>query len=107
MNGTKTPTLVEAIEEMITTYHDVNGPIDEYDGNPSSSVYSKHIAKNRPFIVRNGCSDWAAAGWNAEYLQTKMAGKFVKVAETPLGWVSRSSILNNAPLIGGLEMQTR
>ena len=85
MDGVKTPTLHGAIEEMITSYQEVNGLVEEYGRDPRSSIYARHIAKNRPFIIRNGCSNWAASRWNAQYLREKMDGRSVKVAETPLG----------------------
>lgn len=85
MDGIETPSLPEAIEEMITAYHEVNGPIETYNYNPSSSVYARHIAKNRPFLIRNGCSNWDAARWNVDYLQEKMGARTVRIAETPFG----------------------
>lgn len=106
MYSIKVPTLFEAIEEMITTYQDVNGPIEEYGEDPGSSIYEKHIAKNRPFVIRNGCSDWPATWWSVRYLEEKMQGKSVKIAETPLGSVIRTAS-DNAPLIPIPETPTR
>lgn len=104
MDGVRVLTPIEAIEEMITTYQDVNGPIEEYNADPSSSVYASHVAKNRPFIIRKGCSNWTAASWSVRYLQEKMYGKPVNVAETPVGSVLHATLVN-AALIPDLETQ--
>ena len=89
MEDLKTPSLHEAIEEMITAYHEVNGPIDELHGDYrflDRHVFGRYVAKNRPFIMRNGCNNWAATqSWNAGYLREKMEGRSVKVASTPIG----------------------
>ena len=85
MDGPSVPSLAEAIEEMILSYQDFNSAIEVYNIDPSSKVYAKHITKNRPFIIRGGCSKWPSAHWSVAYLLEKMDGRSVKVAETPVG----------------------
>jgi jumonji domain-containing protein 7 len=46
----------------------------------------RHVARNRPFVVRNGAKDFKARKtWNAEYLKEVMQGQNVNVAITPHG----------------------
>ncbi len=46
----------------------------------------RHVARNRPFIIRNGARDWKARKiWNARYLTSVMDGQTVNVALTPHG----------------------
>ena len=46
----------------------------------------RYVARNRPFIVRNGAKDFKArTRWNAEYLKKVMQGQNVNVALTPHG----------------------
>lgn len=85
MNGLRDTRLSESIEEMITTYQDVNSSIDSYVKDPGVEIYARHIGRNRPFVVRGGCSKWASRAWSVDYLNSRMEGKSVKVAETPLG----------------------
>ena len=85
MDGLGVPSLSEAIEEMVVAYQDVNSVIDSYSEDPGIEIYARHIDKNRPFIIRGGCSKWASHAWNIEYLISNMEGRSVKVAETPLG----------------------
>ena len=78
----------EAITEMLTTYHELNGNIDELLEAPSPLEFMRFVSKNRPFTIRNGCRDWPALqNWNLSYLKAKMYNKPVKVAITPHGSV--------------------
>ncbi|KAF2250977.1 Clavaminate synthase-like protein [Trematosphaeria pertusa] len=46
----------------------------------------RYVARNRPFIIRNGAWDWKARKrWNARYLAEVMQGQNVNVAITPHG----------------------
>lgn len=46
----------------------------------------RHVARNRPFVIRNGASAFRARKqWNAQYLQEVMRGQTVNVAITPHG----------------------
>ena len=81
----------EAIGEMLVTYHELNGDMDELHEDPSPLDLMRFVAKNRPFIVRGGCSTWPAMQkWNVEYLKLTMGDTPIKVAITPHGSVSRS-----------------
>jgi len=75
-----------ATAEMIEGYHELNGPIDILHSEPSPLEFLRYVTKNRPFILRGGCSDWDAVNkWDATYLQQKMESRNVKVAMTPNG----------------------
>ncbi|RYN39343.1 hypothetical protein AA0113_g903 [Alternaria arborescens] len=46
----------------------------------------RHVARNRPFVVRNGARDFKARKtWNSAYLKDVMRGQNVNVAITPHG----------------------
>ena len=46
----------------------------------------RHVAQNRPFVIKNGAKDFPARKhWNATYLRTVMASENVNVAITPHG----------------------
>ena len=46
----------------------------------------RHVAINRPFVIKNGAADWKARKtWNTAYLSNVMAGSNVNVAITPHG----------------------
>lgn len=81
------------IEDMIRTYHELNGGIDELFETPSPLDFMRYVAKNRPFVVRGGCSNWhAVQNWNATYLRNTMGDTLIKVAVTPHGSVRTSEI---------------
>ncbi len=77
----------QAMEELICTYDELNGPIDILDEAPSPLEFMRFVAKNRPFVVRAGCSTFPALQkWKkTEYLLEKMKGRFVQIAKTPHG----------------------
>ena len=74
-------------EALIRTYHELNSEhIDVLDSEPSPIQFMKYVAKNRPFLVKAGCSAWAAVRkWDEAYLTRKMEKGAVKVAITPYG----------------------
>ena len=83
-----TSNISHTITEMLTTYHELNGNIDELLEDPSPLDFMRYVAKNRPFVVRRGCSTWPAVQtWNAAYLQAVMRETPVKIAVTPYGSV--------------------
>jgi len=48
--------------------------------------FMRFVARNRPFVVRNGARDWPAfQKWNSEYLAEVMQNQLVSVAITPSG----------------------
>ncbi len=76
----------DAITEMIISYHELNGDVDEMSEEPSALDFMRFVAKNRPFVVRRGCSTWPAVRkWNSNYLREALATTPVKVAVTPKG----------------------
>ncbi|MCJ1249685.1 hypothetical protein MMC30_006911 [Trapelia coarctata] len=76
-----------AIENLIQTYHDLNNPlIDELSSEPSPLEFMRHVAKNRPLVVRKGASLWPAVQlWNVNYLTEIMKDAYVNIANTPHG----------------------
>lgn len=89
--------VAEATTNMLTTYHELNGDIDSLDEEPSPLAFIRYVSKNRPVVVRRGCSKWRAVRkWNVDYLKEMMKDKLVKVAVTPHGLVRycRNSQIN-------------
>ena len=78
-----------AIEDLITSYHELNaGFVEELDAEPSPLEFMRYVAKNRPFVVRGGASSWPAMQkWDCSYLRSVMDGRLVNVAVTPHGSV--------------------
>ena len=80
--------VAEATTDMLTAYHELNGDIHIVSEEPSPLAFMRYVAKNRPLIVRQGCSKWRAVSkWDAAYLQEVMKDMPVKVAVTPYGLV--------------------
>jgi jumonji domain-containing protein 7 len=78
-----------ALVALIETYHELNSStVDELPAVPSALTFHRYVARNRPFVVRNGAQDWTATrSWNAKYLREVMHSQKVKVAVTPFGYV--------------------
>lgn len=73
---------------MLRTYHDLNGDIPILYEEPSPLAFMRYVTKNRPFIVRQGCSKWRAVRkWNVDYFKKVMKDMLIKVAVTPHGLV--------------------
>lgn len=72
---------------LILSYHELNlSSVEESDEAPSALQFMRHVAKNRPFVVRSGAKDWdAVKKWDAKYLRRVMGGEKVRVAVTPKG----------------------
>lgn len=79
---------------MITTYHDLNPTTpDILHEEPSPLEFMRYVARNRPFVIRNGASGWKARKkWNSEYLKEVMEGQTVNVSLTPHG--NADSVVN-------------
>ncbi|MCJ1275145.1 hypothetical protein MMC21_002945 [Puttea exsequens] len=76
----------EATRRMVMNYRELNGPVDVLDEEPSPLGFMRYVARNRPFIVRGGCSQWEASRkWNTAYLRETMMESRVLVAITPQG----------------------
>ena len=83
----------DAITELITTYNELNSSsIIELDEEPSPLEFMRFVARNTPFVVRGGASDWGAIHtWSVDFLKAKLADETVNVAVTPAGYVFASS----------------
>lgn len=80
--------LEQATEEMLITYHELNGGIDMLHECPSPLEFMRYVAKNRPFMVRAGCSAWPAVRrWDVSRFRTTLTDTPIKVAITPYGLV--------------------
>ncbi|MCJ1296285.1 hypothetical protein MMC34_007851 [Xylographa carneopallida] len=79
--------LRNALQDLVTTYHELNGAnIDELHEEPSALEFMRYVARNRPFVVRKGASRWPAVQrWDYRYLIDKMKDSNVNVAITPHG----------------------
>lgn len=77
-----------AIEALLTSYHELNtSSVDELTEAPSPLAFMRYVAKNIPFVVRQGVSHWPAMLWNMEYLKEVMGDTAIEVAITPSGSV--------------------
>lgn len=81
----------KAIEELITTYQELNGRhVTELTEVPSPIEFMQYVRKGRPCVIRGAASEWPATSWTVEYLENKMKCSHIKVAITPLGCVVSS-----------------
>ncbi|KAJ3534365.1 hypothetical protein NM208_g7565 [Fusarium decemcellulare] len=76
-----------AIENLISTFNELNSNvIDELHEEPSPLEFMRYVARNTPFVIRNGASTWKACQeWNSAYLLSALKGQSVNVAVTPYG----------------------
>lgn len=84
------PNIEEVIKDMILSYHELNGnSVDElYEASITPLVFMRYVYRNRPFVLRGGCSKWLAVGkWTTAYLREVLGDTLVKVAVTPHGSV--------------------
>lgn len=74
-------------QNLIKSYHELNSEhIDVLDSEPSPTQFMKYVAKNRPFLLKAGCSAWPAVRkWNRAYLTKRMGKGAVNIAITPHG----------------------
>lgn len=79
----------DPITELINTYNELNSSvISEITGNISPLEFMRYVARNRPFVLRGGASEWEATQtWNVPELKTLLKGQSVNVAVTPKGYV--------------------
>ena len=78
---------LDPIIELLTTYNELNSPsIDEFREVPSALEFMRYVARNRPFVIRRGASDWKATRtWNVATLKELLQGQSINVAVTPEG----------------------
>ncbi|KAK5993163.1 Bifunctional peptidase and (3S)-lysyl hydroxylase Jmjd7 [Cladobotryum mycophilum] len=76
-----------ALADMIQTFSELNSlVVEELDEEPSPLEFMRFVARNTPFVVRDGAVNWKATQkWNASYLKSVLEGQTVNVAVTPLG----------------------
>lgn len=85
-----------AMEELISTYHELNGShVDELAELPTPLEFMQYVRRGRPFVVRGAVSEWPAMQWTIQYLESEMKGSRVQIAMTPSGLV-RSEVHPNA-----------
>ena len=83
----------DSIEEAINSYHDLNGQAVQEIAEPSALDFMRYVSQNRPFVVREGCSDWAAVRqWNYDYLKHALRDSRITVAITPHGFDIHDSV---------------
>jgi Cupin-like domain len=84
----RTPPL-DPITELLTTYNELNSThIDTLSSPPSALEFLRFVARNRPFVVRGGASDWEATRtWDIETLKRLLEGQSIQVAVTPHGYL--------------------
>ncbi|PSR81203.1 putative phospholipase [Coniella lustricola] len=77
----------DPVEALLTTYNELNpSVIEELHEEPSPLEFMRYVARNTPFVVRNGASDWnATRTWTADYLRDFLRQHKVNVAVTPEG----------------------
>lgn len=83
------PTIDDATKNMIVSHQELNGDIDElYEASISPLDFLRYVYKNRPFVLRKGCSSWPAIQrWSSSYLNEVIGDTRVKIAITPRGSV--------------------
>ncbi|KAJ8114241.1 hypothetical protein OPT61_g3836 [Boeremia exigua] len=81
------PCLFLSRPDLMKSYHDLNPTtIDVLNEEPSPLEFMRYVARNRPFVIKNGAADWKARKrWNANYLKEVMEGQTVNVSLTPHG----------------------
>ncbi|KAJ3498795.1 hypothetical protein NLG97_g854 [Lecanicillium saksenae] len=87
MPETQEDSIQDALEQLITTYGELNSStIEELDCEPSPLEFMRYVARNTPFVVRGGAASWKAyQKWDKAYLLSTLAGQSVNVAVTPHG----------------------
>ena len=88
LHGDEGPTSVDdALRELLVTYHDMNlSTVEEVFEEPSALEFMQYVARNRPFVIRQGAQSWKAVDdWSAKYLIDHVGESGVNVAITPYG----------------------
>ena len=77
----------DPIANLLQNYYAMNGAdVVVLEQAPSPLDFLRYVAKNRPFIVKGGCSNWdAVQQWSLPYLLHAMGNTKVVVAQTPHG----------------------
>ncbi len=78
--------LYASIEELITSYHELNPVIvEELTEAPSPLEFMRYVSRSTPFVVRGGATHWPAMSWTTKHLEELMGDTLVEVAMTPSG----------------------
>ncbi|KAK4219437.1 cupin-like domain-containing protein [Rhypophila decipiens] len=79
----------DPLAELITTYNELNSSVIEaLHEEPSPLEFMRFVARNTPFVIRGGASNWKATQtWSPAYLSEHLGDEPVNVAVTPLGYV--------------------
>jgi len=89
MESKSTPAngLNPALQQMLQTYTELNATeVNELYQWPSALQFMRYVAVNRPFIIRQGASEWdSCRKWNRDYLLATLGDSNVNVAITPHG----------------------
>ncbi|KAM7201482.1 Cupin-like domain containing protein [Rhypophila sp. PSN 637] len=77
----------DPLAELITTYNELNSSvIEELHEEPSPLEFMRFVARNTPFVIRGGASNWKATQmWSPSFLSEHLGDEPVNVAVTPLG----------------------
>ncbi|KAI9820976.1 MAG: hypothetical protein M1832_003448 [Thelocarpon impressellum] len=97
-----TPSPLSApLSALLTTYHDLNASqCAAFSAAPTPLEFMRHVALNRPFVVRGGAGEWPALRrWDEAYLRAKIGARSVEVAVTPDG--RADAVVHDAPCGGG------
>ncbi|CAF89636.1 unnamed protein product, partial [Tetraodon nigroviridis] len=90
---------MEDVKKRVTEFsveaHDLylNRSVPHLEGAPDPlEFYRSWVAPNRPCIIRNALSHWAAlSSWSPAYLRQKVGSKVISVAVTPNGYADAVS----------------
>ncbi|KAF4551105.1 Hypothetical protein D9617_14g075610 [Elsinoe fawcettii] len=79
--------VTDHLVNLLDTYNELNAAVvDELHEEPSPLEFMRHVALNRPFVIRKGACGWKATReWDADYLASIMGDSAVQVATTPHG----------------------
>ncbi|KAI1767501.1 putative pla2g4b [Hypoxylon sp. FL1150] len=77
----------DPIAELITSFNELNpNAVEELYEEPTPLEFMRYVARNTPFVIRGGASDWRGIRrWNAAYLRETLTGHRVNIAVTPTG----------------------
>lgn len=87
------PDTAAALNELITTYHQLNSrSADIHHGPPTPIQFLRYVHANHPVVFKGAATKdhFEPAKWNTKYLLKKMEGCNITIAETPFGYSSTS-----------------
>lgn len=79
--------LEQLSRELLDNYNELNmNSVDELWEEPSPLEFMRYVARNRPFVIKQGARHWTACKrWSANYLVESIGNSTVNVAITPKG----------------------